>query len=78
MKAQASLRICAVSPEPLLFAQRLRPKIRHLTHLMSEHARLKNEFKVDEKYHNFMKWHILILMGENLKQRTIKRIGTIY
>ena len=39
-KAQASLRICAVSPEPSLFAQmkygsrrRVRPKIRHLAPL---------------------------------------------
>ena len=62
-KAQASLRICAVSPEPSLFAhikyrsrQRVRPKIRHLAYWMAAHVRLKNEFKEDEKYHNFMRW----------------------
>ena len=64
-KAQASLRICAVSPEPSLFAhmkygsrRRVRPKIRHLAHWMAAHAHLKNEFTEDKKYHNLMRWII--------------------
>ena len=63
-KAQVSLRIHTVSPEPLLFAhmygnrQRVQPKIRHLPHWMAVHVRLKNEFAEDEKYHNFMTWLI--------------------
>ena len=63
VKAQVSLHISAVSPEPLLFAhmtygsrQRVRPKIRHLTHWMAAHACLKNEFTEDEKCHNLMSW----------------------
>ena len=54
-KAQSSLRIRTVSPEPSLFAhmkygsRRVRPKIRHLAPLMSAHAHLKNEFTEDEK-----------------------------
>ena len=61
MKAQASLRIRAVSPEPSLFAhmkygsrRRVWPKIRHLTHWTAAHAHLKNEFMEDEKCHNLM------------------------
>ena len=64
-KAQASLRICTVSPEPLLFAhmkygsrQRVRPKIRHIAPLDGCASRLKNEFTEDEKYHNLMRWLI--------------------
>ena len=60
-KAQASLRIRAVLPEPFLFAhmkdgsrRRVRPKIRHLPHYLAAHARLKNEFTEDEKCHNLM------------------------
>ena len=56
-KAQASLRIRAVSPEPSLFAhmrygsrRRVRPK----PHWMAAQARLKNEFTEDEKCHNFI------------------------
>ena len=63
-KAQASLRIRAVSPKPLLFAhikngnrRRVRPKIRH-DGWMAAHAPLKNEFTEDEKYHNLMRWLI--------------------
>ena len=80
-KAQASLRIHAVSPEPLLFAhmkygsrRRVRSKIRHLAHWMAAHAHLKNEFTEDEKYHNLMRWfrsllfHILTLVFQALKQ----------
>ena len=62
-KAQASLRGCAVLPEPLLFARmkyggrrRIRPKIRH--NWMAAHARLKNEFTEDEQNHNLMTWLI--------------------
>ena len=63
MKAQASLRIRPVSPEPLLFAhmkygsrRRVQPKIRHLApHWMAAHVRLKNQFTEDEKYHNLMR-----------------------
>ena len=54
-KAQAILRIRAVSTEPPLFAhmkygsrRRFRPKIRHL-------ASLKNEFTEDKKCHNLMR-----------------------
>ena len=36
-------------------------KIRHLAPWMSAHARLKNEFTEDEKYHNLMQWLILFL-----------------
>ena len=31
-------------------------KIRHLVLWMAAHARLKNEFSGDEKYHNLMTW----------------------
>ena len=63
-KAQASLRIRAVSPEPSLFARmkygsrlKVRPKIRHLAPLDGcACARLKNEFTEDEKYHYLMSW----------------------
>ena len=58
-KAQVSLRICAVSPEPSLFThmkygsgQRIRPKIRWI----AAHACLKNEFSEDKKCHNLMIW----------------------
>ena len=61
-KAQASLRIRAVSPEPSLFAhnkygsrRRVRLKIRHLAPCMAAHVRLKNEFTEGEKYHNLMR-----------------------
>ena len=63
-KAQASLRIRAVSPEPSLFAyiqygsrRRVRPKIKHLALLDGcACARLKDEFTRDEKCHNLMSW----------------------
>ena len=58
-KDQASLRIRADSPEPLLFAymkygsrRRLRPELRW----MAAYACLKNEFMEGEKYHNLMTW----------------------
>ena len=65
-KAQASLRIRAVSPEPSLFAhmkcgsrRKGRPnKQTSSPHWMAAHARLKNEFKEDGKYHNLMRWLI--------------------
>ena len=68
-KAQASLRIRAVSPEPSLVAHmkygsRRRVRQKHLAHWMVAHARLLNEFTEDEKYHNFLWW---------LKQRTKER-----
>ena len=58
-KAQASLRIRAVSPEPSLFAHikygsrlRVQPKVRNLAPLeMVGHVHLNNEFMEDEKYH---------------------------
>ena len=62
-KAQASLRIRAVSPEPSLFAyikygstcrRMVRLKIRQKTYWMAAHARLKNEFTEDEKCHNLV------------------------
>ena len=60
-KAQASLRIRAVSSEPLLFAymnygsgRRVRPNSRHLAPLMAAHAYLKNEFTEDKKCQNLM------------------------
>ena len=62
-KAQVSLRICAASPEPLLFAhikygsrRRVRLNIRHLALLVAAHTRLKNEFNEDGKFHNLMRW----------------------
>ena len=62
VKAQASLRICVVSPEPSLFTymkygsrRSVQPKIRHLAPL-NAHAHLKNEFTEVEKYHNLMSW----------------------
>ena len=61
-KAQASLRIRTVSPEPSLFAhmkygsrRMVRPKIRNLAPLDGCACRLKNEFTEDEKYHNLMR-----------------------
>ena len=61
MKAQASLHIRAVSPEPSLFAhmnygsrRSVRQKIRYLAPLTAVHALLRNEFTVDEKCHNLM------------------------
>ena len=63
-KAQAILRIRAVSPEPSLFAhmncgsrRKARPKTKHLD-WVAAHASLKNEFTEDEKYHNLMTWHM--------------------
>ena len=60
-KAQAVLRIRAVSPEPSLFAHmkygskrlRVRPKIRQW---IAAQVRLKNEFTEDEKSHNLVSW----------------------
>ena len=61
-KAQASLRIRAVSPEPSLVAhmkygsrRKVRPNVRRLVPV---DAHLRNEFTEDEKYHNFMRWLI--------------------
>ena len=50
-KAQASLRICAVSPEPSLFAH-----MKYGSRRRVAHARLKNEFTENDKYHNLMTW----------------------
>ena len=58
-KAQASLRIRAVSPKPSLFAQMKYGSRRRADmepHWMTAHARLKNEFTEDGKYHNLMAW----------------------
>ena len=64
-KAQASMSIHAVSPEPSLFAhmkygsrRRVRPKSDICPHTMAAHARLKNEFTGDEKYLILMRWLI--------------------
>ena len=66
-KAQANLRIHAVSAEPLLFAhmkygctvdEGSGQKLDTYPHWMAAHARLKNEFTEDEKYHNLMTWLI--------------------
>ena len=40
--------------------RRVRPKIRRLAPLDAVHARLKNEFTEDEKYHNLMRWLICV------------------
>ena len=60
-KAQASLRIRTVSPEPSLFAymkyrsrQGVWPKIRHLSRWMAANELLKNEFTEDKKCHNLI------------------------
>ena len=65
-KAQASLRIRTVSPEPSLFThtkdrsrRRVRLTIRRLALLDGLYrARLKNVFMDDEKCHNLMSWLI--------------------
>ena len=60
----ASLCICAVSPEPLLFSHSMKvdegsdQKSDIYRHWMAEHASLKNEFMEDEKYHHLMTWLI--------------------
>ena len=60
-KAQASLRICAVSPEPLLFIhmkngsrQWVRPKIRLAP--LDGCVCAFEEFMEDKKCHNLMRW----------------------
>ena len=60
VKAQVRLRIRAVSPELSLFARikygsrgRVQPNIK--PQWMAAHARLKNEFTEDRKYHNLIK-----------------------
>ena len=66
-KAQASLRIHAVLPEPSLFAhmkygsrQRVQPKIRHLAPLD-----LNNKFTEDKKYYNLLTWHNWVQLLES-------------
>ena len=66
VKAQASLRIRAVLPEPLLFAtlsmeidKGFDLKSEICLHWMAAHVRLKNELTEDDKYHNLMRWLIL-------------------
>ena len=61
MKAQTSLPISTVLPEPWLFAhmkygsrQMVQSKIRHLAPLNS--CTWAFEFMEDEKCHNFMRW----------------------
>ena len=51
-KAQESLRIRAVSPEPSLFLHKKYGSRRWI----AGHARLNNEFTEDEKCHNLMSW----------------------
>ena len=76
-RAQASLRIHADSPEPSLFAhmkcgsrRRVRPKIRHPAPLawMAAHARLKDEFREDEKCHNLMSWLKFIIINFSIQE----------
>ena len=62
-KAQASLRICAVSPEPSLFAHikygsrwRVRPKIRHQAPLDGCACAFEEWIIEDEKCHNLVSW----------------------
>ena len=68
--AQASLRIRAVSPEPLLFAhmkygsrRRVQPKIRHLAPLDGCACAFNNEFTEDEKCHNLISWLKCIIIS---------------
>ena len=64
-KAQASLRIRAVSPEPSLFAHmkyESRWRIRPNTDIPTG-WRLKNEFTEDEKFHYLMSWLILFRLS---------------
>ena len=74
VKAQVSLRICAVSLEPSLFAhvkygsrRRVLPKIRHL----AVHMRLKNVFTEDEK--SIISWVSSIMRTEILTDFEIKK-----
>ena len=78
-KAQASLHICTVSPEPLLFAHmkcgsrwRVLPKIKYLAPLDGCACVLKNDFTEDKKYHNLMSW-LKCSQNTNLK-RSLFRI----
>ena len=64
-KAQASLRICAVSSEPSLFTHMKygrdegSDQISDIySHWMVAHVCLKDEFTEDEKYHNLRRWLI--------------------
>ena len=41
----------------------VRPKSDIQPHGMAAHARLKNEFTEDEKYHNLMAWLTCVLKG---------------
>ena len=77
-KAQASLRICAVSPEPSLFAHmkygsrgRVRQNIRQLAPLNG--SALKNELTEEEKYHNIMTW----LIFPRYVSRTVDAVGVV-
>ena len=74
-KAQASLRIRAVSLEPSLFTHmkygsrpRDWPKIRHLAPLDGCACTFKNEFTEDEKCHNPMSWLISFSTLSNPQQ----------
>ena len=69
-KAQVSLHICTVSPEPSQFAQmkygsrrRVRPKLEPVALLDAAYAHLKNEFTEDKKCHNLMTWLIFLFLN---------------
>ena len=78
-KAQPSLRVRAVSPEPSLFAykkyggrrraQRAQQKIRHL-------APLKNEFTENKKYHNLVT--LLVWLFSDLEMTAEMITGIFY
>ena len=84
-KAQASLRIREVSPEPSLFAHmkyKSRRRVVHQTsdmylHWMAAHARLKNEFMEDEKCANLMTWFLYLAYSSPNKRNTILLIYQI-
>ena len=75
-KAQASLRIRAVSPQPSLFAhmkyrsrRRVRPNIRHLAPLDGCACTFEEWVSEDEKCHNLMRWLILFVLSSSNKPR---------
>ena len=64
VKAQASLRIRAVSPEPSLFAN-------------TKYGSLKNEFMEDEKCHNLKRWLNYCFRGstDQMRKNLIKNFS---
>ena len=79
-KAQASLRIRAVSPEPLLFAHIWKLTKGIEPHWIAAHACSKNEFTEDEECHYLMSWLIQIiaksiLYGTEMLRLTGQHVG---